>query len=172
MKINTLALSASLLAAASVVSAADGTINFTGELVDAACTVAASTADPLAVELGTYSTSSLASNGEQTVATPFAIDLENCSAGTLTGVAAKFEGAADASNSNLFAVTGGASNVGIQVEDPTNGNTVMAPNTLPASYQPLADGVNSLNYQARYVATGAATAGSANATVTYSIVYE
>lgn len=64
-------------ASSSATLAYDGTINFTGKVVDQTCSVTTGT-DPLTVTLPTVSTKSLDSTGKVAGLTPFTISLEGC----------------------------------------------------------------------------------------------
>lgn len=170
----------SLIALSSVVSfqqafANSGVINFTGEIVKSACNTTGSSKN-IAVPLGKWPTSALATAGQTTSPQTFKIDLENCTPGNY---AVRLAGTAvDAgANSNLLAVTGGATNVGIQV-------TGLDDKIVPLN-QVLADGYTftvagtgttptaaTVNLKAFYKATGVATEGLANATANFSIEYK
>ncbi len=63
----------------SAANAADGTINFTGEIIDSACTVSTTSADQTVV-LGTVSNKAFSAAGDTAAATAFQIDLTDCPA--------------------------------------------------------------------------------------------
>lgn len=83
----------------------------------------------------------------------------------------KFAGTPASGNNKLFAVTGGATGVGVDIQ--TSGNQQAVPNgTAAITFSPLAAGA-SYGFKARYMQTQAAiTAGNANATATVSITYD
>lgn len=170
----------SLIALSSVVSfqqafANNGVINFTGELVKSACNTTSSSKN-IAVPLGKWPTSALASSGQTTSPQAFKIDLENCTPGNY---AVRLAGTAvDAgANANLLAVTGGATNVGIQVTG-LNDKIVPINQALTDGYTFTVGGTgiepqtSTVNLKAFYKATGVATEGLANATANFSIEYK
>ena len=73
------------------------------------------------------------------------------------------------------ASSGGASNVQLVLKTSTGSAINLAPFPSSSQYTPYANNVSSnaarLNYTVAYTATGAATAGTFQSSVTYSMVY-
>ena len=181
MKLNTLHLTllSSLFCSASAfadVTVNGGTVHFTGELVNAACAVS-TTSTNLTVDLGQYRTGSLATVGNKTTPVPFSIQLVDCDP-TVQGTASvAFYGQTDGTNPNLLSVSAGgtnanaAGNVGIEVVDDQSRVLAFAGGDF-SNAKSLMQGTNELKFTARYVATGAATPGVANADATFVVHYE
>lgn len=153
-----------------------GTVHFTGELVNAACAVSTESEDQT-VRLGQYRTSLLATSGDTTGKIPFTIKLVDCDTTIQETASVAFYGQTVTSNANLLAVSAGgtnavaATNVGIQVAD--DQDTILGFSGASFSNpKTLIDGTNILSFSARYVATGASTAGLANADATFVVHYE
>jgi major type 1 subunit fimbrin (pilin) len=159
--------------------AADGTVNFTGSVTDTACVVDLGTNNTLSVPMGRISKTSFGAAGSLAGATKFTLKLKTCPAATSATV--KFDGIAAGGDDKILALTGGtgaATGLGIQISD--KGGNVLPLATDSASYtlaqgdalDPTKDVSNDLNFTARYISTAAAvTAGTANATATFSINY-
>ncbi|AHG20962.1 ferrous iron transporter B [Chania multitudinisentens RB-25] len=149
--------------------AADGQINFTGEIIDSACEVVNNVSSPLNVSMGKIAKTAFSGKGSTAAATKFTLQLNNCPA-TLTGATVKFDGTTVAGDNSVLALTsGGATGVGIQLSD---SSSVLALNTASASYPLQSTGTNNLDFVARYVATAATvTAGAANAVASFTINY-
>lgn len=181
MKLNKIALvalsglmvSAGAMAAGTI--ADGGTVHFKGEIVNAACAVDAGSIDQT-VQLGQVRSAKLATEGSTSSAVGFNIQLDDCDTTVATKAAIAFSGAAvDAANPTVLALqssaAGGATNVGVQILDQTgtalalDGGTFSSPTTL-------SDGTNIIPFQARYFATGVATAGTANADATFKVQYQ
>ncbi len=153
----------------------DGEIKFVGAITDDACTVVNPVGTPLTVTLGTVSRSSFTSSGDTASPTQFAIKLTGCPA-ALNGKTAKvkFDGLALDGDNKVLALTqeaGVAKNVGIQLSDSTNAVVSLFE---PSSAYALKTGDNTLDFVARYYATAnnaAITAGPANSTATFNIIY-
>ncbi|WP_025123489.1 MULTISPECIES: fimbrial protein [unclassified Serratia (in: enterobacteria)] len=167
----TLALVASGFVASSVY-AADGTINFTGEITDQACTVD-STSQNLQVPLGKIAASSFNGQGSYSAATNFTLKLKDCPLANTATV--KFDGTSVDGDNSVLALASGAGvagGVGIELSDATQ--TVVNLFANSASYN-LTAGVGSetdLNFTARYKALSTVvTPGVANASVQFSIIY-
>ncbi|AHG21409.1 ferrous iron transporter B [Chania multitudinisentens RB-25] len=152
--------------------AADGQINFTGEIIDAACEVVNNVNNPLAVTLGRVAKTAFDGKGTTAAATGFTLQLKNCPA-TLTGATVKFDGTTVAGDNSVLALTqeaGVAQGVGIQLSD--SSQDALPLNTASASYPLASTGTNNLDFVARYVATATTvTAGPANATASFTINY-
>jgi major type 1 subunit fimbrin (pilin) len=176
MKKNLIAVAFAAVAAVSASNAfaAAGTVNFTGEILDAACTVDVASQDQT-VALGSYSKSEFVNLGDVTAAKNFKILLKNCPA-AVTSAHVLFSGTPDATNSDLLALTpgaGAATGVAInlltedQVSLPLSGD-----NSYRYTLVSTAD--NTLEYYAQYkstVATSAITAGPANGVASFSVIY-
>ena len=138
-----------------------GTVQFKGEVVNAACAVNANSFDQT-VQLGQVRTEKLKADGDKSAAVGFNIELSDCD----TTVATK---------NNVLALQGSASgtatNVGVQVLDHTGSAVTFDGNTPTASYT-LSDGTNKIPFQALYIATGQSTAGTANADATFKVQYQ
>lgn len=152
-------------------NAADGTINFTGTITDAACTITPGSANQT-VTLGTVSASALANIGDAAAPTAFNIVLTNCPATALSATV-KFDGPTDGNNSSLIALTrsaGTADGVAIGIYE---GNaTTLIPVGSPSDSKTLSPTDNiTFNFFAKYVATAAVVAGSANAVSDFTVVY-
>ena len=165
----------SAAASAATTTVNGGTVHFKGELINAACAVDAGSADQT-VQLGQVRTARLAEAGKYSDNVGFNIKLNDCDTSIATTAKVAFTGVAVSSTySNVLSVAssaaGGATNVGIQILDSQsnplglNGSTFSTPVTLK-------DGSNILPFQARYFATGVATAGVANADATFAVQYE
>ncbi|CAM3192817.1 fimbrial protein [Janthinobacterium lividum] len=170
-----------LLAAAATQSAyaSDGTINFSGELLDSTCTVTVNgqvAPSAATVTLPKLSASMLKTASTVAGQTPFNITLSACSGATTTA-AAFFEGGAgvDTLTSNVKN-SGTATFVELQLIDANNGSAIKAGDigqvTGTTRITKNATGNTVLPYAVQYVSTGVATAGTVLGTVTYSISYQ
>ncbi|EIH7532120.1 type 1 fimbrial major subunit FimA [Escherichia coli] len=176
MKIKTLAIVVlSALSLSSAAALADtttvngGTVHFKGEVVNAACAVDAGSVDQT-VQLGQVRTASLKQAGATSSAVGFNIQLNDCD----TTVA--FLGTAiDATHTDVLALqssaAGSATNVGVQILDRTGAALALDGATF-SSETTLNNGTNTIPFQARYFATGAATPGAANADATFKVQYQ
>ncbi|EPL6454559.1 fimbrial protein [Providencia rettgeri] len=151
--------------------AADGTIDFTGEITDQACELAAGS-DALKVNLGKVSKTALPSTGSTASATKFTIKLINCPA-TVTTASVKFDADSYLGDDTVIKLkeeAGVATGVGIQITDDLN--TIVPLFTASKNY-PLKQNVeNNLDFRARYIAkSDTVTTGPANGTATFTINY-
>ena len=156
--------------------AADGTINFTGQVTAQTCTINGNGTGTknFTVTLPTVSASALPTAGSVAGRTQFNIALSACTPST-GNVAAYFEpGTSVAADGNLLnQSTGGAANVEFQLLN-TDLSVIVA--GAPAATQnskkvALNSGAASLVYYSQYYATAAAAAGAATSIVQYDITY-
>lgn len=173
MKRNLVAMAVVLTAAsASSAFAADGTVNFTGQILDQACTVSVGTNNTLDVNLGKVAKTAFPNVGDKAAATKFTIKLTSCPA-ALTSATVKFDGITDSTNNSYLAITSGsgvATGVAIALYDATQSLVPML--TASSVYQLSSTSDNNLDFFARYISTkSAVTAGPANAVSTFTIVY-
>lgn len=158
-------------AAVSTANAADGTLHFNGEIIDAACTVSPASANQT-ITLGQVSTSAFSAVNDTAAATAFQIDLTACPASVSTA-SIKFDGTpyqGDTSTLALIPLPGAATGVGVRIRTATNLVMPLYTVTQPMT---LAQGTtNSMMFNASYVAKAATvTAGPANAVATFSVIY-
>jgi major type 1 subunit fimbrin (pilin) len=151
--------------------AADGSINFTGRIIDAGCSI--DTADmSQTVALGEISKSAFASVGDTAAATRFSIRLTACPA-TLLSANMRFDGPADAIDNRLLAVNGGATGVAVGIFEKDSA-TLIPMRNRSASVNLSTANAGTLEFVAKYMATGAPNlivAGDANATSQFTISY-
>lgn len=159
--------------------AADGTITIQGAVTDTTCNISVNggTADATVV-LPTVSASTLAAAGDTAGSSPFNIALTGCSGTTLNTASTWFE-----TGSGVDTVTGRLNNIGgsaenVQVELLNSAqNPIVAGGTPGSTTQndtavDISSGSGTLNYYARYYATGASSAGSVATQVDYTVVYD
>lgn len=150
--------------------AADGTVSFNGKITATACKINSSSTN---VSMGTISTSAFGTSaGITAAAKAFNIVLTECPSGS-NYINVRFDGTPDAANPSILALTPGtgvASNVGIALFE-SNGETLIPLNTNSAQ-KSITSGTNTLPYVAKYMSTAASvTAGSADSTASFTIVY-
>jgi major type 1 subunit fimbrin (pilin) len=164
--------------ASQIASATDGTITFTGSVTPQTCTINGngSGSNNFTVPLPTVSTSALSAVGQVAGSTPFSIALTACTPAS-GNVQTYFEPGptVDTTTGNLVLTTGGATNVEIgllngDLSKITVGAAAASQNSKSVAISSA--GAATLKYYAQYVATGVATAGAANSSVTYSLVYQ
>ncbi|KNC06427.1 type-1 fimbrial protein subunit A [Klebsiella sp. RIT-PI-d] len=181
MKLKTLALTALSALCLSPVVFADttvvngGTVHFKGEVVNAACAVDADSLEQT-VPMGQVRTAKLATAGSTSNSVGFNIQLNDCDTTVATKASIAFSGTAvNSENANVLALqssaSGSATNVGVQILDRT-GTPLALDGASFSTAVTLNDGNNVLPFQARYFATGKATAGTANADATFKVQYE
>lgn len=183
MKIKTLALvtlsaltmSSTAAFAADPVTVNGGTVHFKGEVVNAACAVDAGSANQT-VALGQVRTARLSEANKTSDAVGFNIQLNECDNSVYTQAAVSFTGPTiNSTNPTVLALqssaSGSAGNVGIQILDRTGSPLNLDGSTFSAT-STLNQATNSIPFQARYFSTGAATAGIANADVTFRVQYQ
>lgn len=163
--------------------AVEGTINFTGDIVDAPCSIAAGS-QSLSVPMGKIArtvfdgaTAGTATVGKKApVPAKFSIDMLGCGA-TAKGATVTFSGTADADDATNLRLSnsgqaGAASASGVAIELGDSAGTKIALGSASSQYA-LSAGDNSLKFQAVYVATKAAvTTGPANATAQFTVNYK
>lgn len=175
--------------------AADGTINFTGEITAASCKASSGAgtsvggqagAQVIEVPMGKVSIDSLKSTSSGIVAgTAININLDcgNTAAG-LTTVKVKFDpnsgSGVDLANNNLLKTTGAAKGVGIGIYDSSNqlinlgGNGSFDAPLIQTGEDPAFKYTANLNMRAAYVANGekAIVPGPANGTLPFTLTYQ
>ncbi|WDH19989.1 fimbrial protein [Pseudomonas chlororaphis] len=172
---------ASMTVAVGVI-AADGTVTINGAITDTTCDISVNGGSKDAtVVLPTVSVSSLAAAGDTAGSTPFNFKLTGCSGTSLSTAIARFENGAfvDTNTGRLkinSSVTDPATNVQVQLLN-SELNPIVAGETAENSSQndvpvSIASGSGTLNYYARYYATGQSTAGAVVSQVDYTIVYQ
>lgn len=168
----TAALMAATAAHADPVSVSGGSINFEGQVVDAACSVAATSADQT-IKLDQVQATRLATPGQAAgQQQSFSISLEDCNSTVSTNAGVTFNGQGDSTTTTALANTAGAgaaTNVALQLYGPDGKELSLG---TASSTVTLNDGQNTIPLSVDYIATGAAaTAGSVSATATFSVNY-
>ncbi|EPO1788798.1 fimbrial protein [Cronobacter turicensis] len=174
MKLKLIALA---LAATSVMSAyasaTAGTVNFTGSVLDSACTVDVASQNQT-VALGSYNKSEFTAAGDKTAAKKFSIVLKDCPA-AVTSARVRFDGKPESTNTSLLAidssVSGAATGVAINLMTADKANLPLHGDNS-YSYTLSSTQANTLDFFAQYQSTAAAvTAGPANSVANFSVVY-
>lgn len=175
--------------------AADGTINFTGEIIAASCAITGGAGTSVGgskggqtidIGLGKVSSDSLAGTAGGGIVGGKSINLNldcgNTAAG-LTSVKLQFDpnsgSGVDSKNGSLLKTTGTATGVGIGLYDGNNKLVNLAANeTIGGALVKAGEGESTnytanLNLRAGYVANGALIApGTANGTLPFTLSYE
>ncbi|HDU8312921.1 TPA: type 1 fimbrial major subunit FimA [Proteus mirabilis] len=155
-----------------------GKINFTGEIVNAACVVSTKSIDQT-VNIGQYRTAQFDSVGKTVGNTDFYINLEACDTTVAQNASVSFSGVSDSNDKTVLAVSnittggaGAATGVGIEITDHT-GKVLPPDGSVFSTAKQLIDGSNTLNFVARYKSTlDTVTPGHADADVTFKMQYE
>lgn len=156
-------------------SAADGLINFEGEITGQTCTINGGTGQNFTVTLPKVSGNSLATAGSWAGRTAFNIRLSDCDP-AVGPVAVYFEPGAetDAATGRLNVDRGPGLATNVQVallnSDATDIRVGSAQHNSKSSN--LVAGAATLNYYAQYYSLGSATAGNVRTRVNYTIVYQ
>jgi major type 1 subunit fimbrin (pilin) len=146
-----------------------GTITFQGEIVAGACGISADTLDQI-VPLGQVPANSFSKAGDRSQAKSFPIVLTECDTTTAKNAFFTFTGNSDATVPGLFAVTGGAGNVGIRLQ--TGGEYLDNGSEQKAAVL-LLNGNNTVNFAAMYESTTATvTPGEANSVANFTVRYQ
>lgn len=157
---------------ADTTTVAGGTVNFKGQVVNAACSVTADSQDQT-VTLDQVRTSQLATAGKVSgQGKPFDIVLADCDTTVSTNASLTFNGQADATIPSALANNAGAgsaTNVALQLYGPDG--KVLGLGT-ESSKITLTDGTNTIPLSVDYIATAdAATAGYVVASATFNVSY-
>ncbi|POP41354.1 fimbrial protein [Superficieibacter electus] len=148
-----------------------GTVNFVGQVVDAACSVSSDSIDQTVtlsqVRSSKLTTAGMVANQKE----DFNIKLEDCDTTVSQNAAVIFNGQEDATQPGSLANTAGAgsaTNVALQLYGP-DGQVLNIGDT--SSTVTLINGENTIPLSVDYIATGEATSGNVAATATFSMVY-
>lgn len=162
----------SVASQAATTTVSGGTVNFTGQVVDAACSVTADSANQT-VALDQVRTVKLATAGQAAGQQKnFSIKLADCDTTISQNAAVTFNGQSDNVTTGALANTAGAgaaTNVALQLYG-QDGKALPLGTVSPTTA--LVDGNNTLPFSVDYVATGgAATAGNVAAVATFNVTY-
>lgn len=156
------------LMALPMAQAADVVFNISGAIKNGSCNVTSDNNQK--VDLGMYSTNFLDGVGKTTPLKPFEITLDNCPM-NYSGVQVTFEGEVNSQNNQLVAVqSSGAKNVGIALYD-SDKTTIIPVNSSASGKSVAINQATTLTFYAAYMSTGEVTDGSANADISFTIVY-
>jgi len=172
-------IAGALSLAAGAAFASDGTITFNGALTATTCAINGNgtSSKDFTVTLPTVSTSTLTAAGQTAGATSYSIALTGCTPVTTTSKAAVFYEAGstvDPADGRLVVATGGAQNVKLELlnQDETQIKAGFSRDLQNSKAANISSGAATLNYEVRYYATAATTAGAASSSVVYSIDYQ
>lgn len=168
-----------IFAVSNAAVAADGTVNFIGNIIDSACVVDLNGAGATSMDvmMGNVHTSAFSgvgsTGGGDASATKFNIVLKDCPA-SITTAKLKFDGISYAGDNTVLALTdeaGKATGIGIQLSD----NVDVLPLYTESNAYDLISGTgtsNTLDFYARYIQKEATVAaGKANAVATFTVNY-
>jgi len=155
-----------------------GTVHFTGQIINAACSVS-NNSNNKPVELGQYRSANFKAVGDRSGAKPFTIELEDCDPSVAATAAVAFKGNLDSVDQTILSignssggVSGVAGGVGIEISD-SKGKVLPPDGSSFSNTQALTAGKNVLNFTARYKATLAmVTPGEADADATFTMQYQ
>ncbi|PMY33061.1 MULTISPECIES: fimbrial protein [Pseudomonas] len=168
-----------LAASSEAAIAADGQINFIGSVSDNTCPVVVKDLNGSVagdVGLGTVPATSLANSGDIAGGGAFTMTIDTTAPGcSVTGKKAvvrfqSLSGSAGSSGQWIGITKDGgkeANNVALQIKDAT-GKDVQ----LGLASEPYLDLTQPLRFTTNYIATGTATAGSANAKASFTVDYQ
>ena len=168
-------LSACLLAGVAVASqqafAADGQITFTGTIQASTCAINSGNGANFTVALPTVSTSTLNTAGVAAGRTPFQIVLSGCQFNT--AARAYFQQGSNVGTAGRLKTTNASVDIRLINGDASTPIDTSAVDGSQSSLSVTTDGTGAatLKYFAEYYANTAATAGAANSSVLYTIVY-
>ncbi|EPO1784649.1 fimbrial protein [Cronobacter turicensis] len=151
----------------------DGTVKFTGEIVDQACTVNIGTDNTLTVDMGKVSKTAFTGVGTDASTTKFTIKLKDCPA-AVTSAKVKFDGAPDASDSSLLALDSASDAAkGVAIKLMTVDKEALPLHSVnDYSYKLSSTEENNLDFYAAYRSTSATvTAGKANSVANFTVNY-
>ncbi|NCG55179.1 fimbrial protein [Serratia fonticola] len=160
-----------VMSAAQTAMAADGVINFSGNITSTACTVNTSSATQT-VTLGTISSTAFNGSGSTAAPTRFTIELTTCPV-AVSQAKVRFDGTTSSGNPSIVGLNSGqtATNVGVAIYEKDSA-TLIPVGTASAGVALSSTGVNTMAYIAKYMATDTTVgAGTANATATFTITY-
>lgn len=176
MNMNKKVMATALLVSSAIASfasqAADGTINFTGNITDTACTVTPATANQ-SVNLGTIKSDGFSGAGSVSAPAKFSVVLSSCPT-TYTAASVRFDGPTATGNSNLLALSpaaDAATGVALGIYE-SDASTAIPVGTSSVAKTLATGGDTTLDFFAKYVATAdKVTAGTANAVSNFTISY-
>lgn len=155
-----------------VVTVKGGDVEFQGAVVNAACSVDASSQN-LTVEMGQVRSNDFHGLGSWTDPQAFTLTLKDCDTTISQQVGIAFRGQTDGKDPGVLAVTDGAQSaqgVGLGIFD-SQGNQII-PNTQPVNFTALQDNTTVLNFVAKYRATSrTVVAGDANVQTWFTLTY-
>ncbi|WP_089084553.1 fimbrial protein [Aquitalea magnusonii] len=155
----------------------DGSISFTGNISTATCTISVEGGgNNGAITLPSISTKALAAALATAGATPFSIALSGCT-GSATQAAVWFENDSNVNAAGRLINSGTAGNVDVAIYNASSSTHIPIGQTSTTfgssgTAFPINNGSATLNYMARYYATGIATAGTVTANVNYTVQYQ
>ncbi|CDM89974.1 putative Fimbrial subunit (pilin) [Xenorhabdus bovienii] len=157
--------------------AADGKINFNGRITMATCTVDTRT---VIVNLPDVGATTLKGKGTTGGEAPIIINLTDCGIlegdGDIANVRVKFDGDNDTTNGDLLKISsvsggGGAKGVGIGIYEKDGSMPIKIKEFSKGT--PVTMGVTTLEFKAKYVATGeTVTPGTVKASTDFTLDYE
>lgn len=151
----------------------DGTVNITGTIQGNTCAVTTNTASQQ-VSLGDIAAKQFTAAGSASQPIAFTIGLKNCGSAA-SAVSLTFTGKANTTNSALLALTrqaGSAAGVGVAILD--SQRTLVPLNSASRQYTlDPQQTIQNLTFYGEMVATSSpVTAGSVDATTTFSLTYQ
>lgn len=151
-----------------------GTINFTGEVTDAACIVNPESANQI-IPLSPLKTSEVV-KGQAGASSDVKIYLENCTVDTYTTASFAFSGVPELSDPTVLANApgaGGATGVGVQMKDMDGKVINFTAADDSGAKMTLIKGTNVAMFTAALIGTSdTATAGHVSATTNFKVHYE
>lgn len=142
-----------------------GQVEFTGSITDSSCNVDSTSANQ-SVDLGKWASSYFTGTGSETTKTSFHIKVKDCPS-TVTTVSVLFDGTRDTNNSDLLAIK-------LYEDDkstPIDLGAVSRGHSVTAGATGTTTGTADLEFFADYVSTSAVSAGSADGTANFNMVY-
>ncbi|TDN59571.1 fimbrial protein [Scandinavium goeteborgense] len=163
-------LAAGMVAGMSANAADTGTLNVTGSLIATSCAVDASSTQE--VDMGTLSAASFTEVGAISDKQDIVLNLTDCPV-SQTGVMFSANGAADATNNQLLALSADSAATGMGIALYNKGGALIPMHETSAAAPINAEtGVATINLEAAAMSTAASVTGGAfNATTTFVLSY-
>lgn len=167
---------AGLIAAASAAHAADGVISVKGSIIANTCTINGGGAGDFTVNMPAVSASALQASGATAGRTPFQIELSGCSSDQKVQTMFEAGPSVNTTTGRLLVDTGAgaATKVELGLLNDSFGKirAGAAADAQNSQQVQIAGGNATMNYYVQYESLGGTTAGAANSSVQYTLVYQ